>query len=197
MPAAPTTLLTPALNRLLDTQPALVATLAEHGGKVAAVVLPPFSLRLAITPEGRLATAAAGAAAAVSITLGPDIPPRLLLGDRDALRAARIDGDGGLANDLMTVLDRFDWALALRPWLGDILAARAAQALAGVGRWRTQARAALDRNAAGWLAQESGLLVDRLTLARFVAETDELRDATARLAARLALLEAKAGSDGD
>lgn len=195
MPATPVALLTPALNRLLDTQPALAATLAEHGGKVAAIVLPPFALRLAITPEGRLAAAAAGAEAAVRITLGADIPPRLLLGDRDALRAARIDGDGGLANDLMAVLERFDWALALRPWLGDILAARAAQAISGIGRWREQARAALERNAAGWLAQESGLLVDRLDMARFVAETDELRDAVDRLAARLALLETRTGGD--
>jgi ubiquinone biosynthesis protein UbiJ len=191
---SPTALLTPALNRLLDTQPALVATLGQHGGKVATVILPPFTLRLAITPEGRLAPAAADAPAAVSITLGADIPPRLLLGDREALRGARVDGDGGLANDLMGVLDRFDWALALRPWVGDILAARAAQALAGFGQWRTQARAALERNASGWFSQESGLLVDRLTMTRFVAETDELRDATERLAARLALLEGRSGT---
>lgn len=197
MLSAPIALLLPALNRLLDTQPGLVETLAGHAGKTASILLPPFTLDLAISQEGRLAQPEGDTPATVTITLGPNIPPRLLLGDRDALRSARVDGDGALANDLMEVLARFDWALALRPWLGDILAARAAQALAGFGQWRGLARAALDRNTGGWLAQESGLLVDRLEMARFVAETDELRDAAARLSTRLALLEAKAGAGGD
>lgn len=196
MPAATLALLLPALNRLLETQPALLATLAGQGGKVADLVLPPFALRVAIAPEGRLAEAPADAEVAVTITLAADIPVRLLLGDREALRSARVDGDGGLANDLMDALVRFDWALALRPWLGDILAARAAQAMAGLGQWRDQAGAALARNASGWLAQESGLLVSRLEMARFVTETDELRDAAERLAARVALLEGRSRNLG-
>lgn len=189
------TLLLPALNRVLDTQPALVARLAAQGGKAAELIIPPARLRMAITTEGRLAAPPADAPGTVSITLGASIPPRLLLGDKSALREARVDGDTGLANDLMALLEEFDWALALRPLVGDIAAARAAQAIAGFGQWRGQARQSLDRNLGGWLGQESGLLVDRLTMARFVDQVDELRDAADRLAARLALLEARGGRD--
>lgn len=188
-------LLLPALNRVLDTQPALLAGLAAHGGKVAQVVLPPFNLRLAIAIDGHLGRAGAEQPTTTTITLGADIPPRLLMGDKDALRSARIEGDGGLASDLMAALDQFDWALALRPYLGDIAAARAAQFFTGFSQWRDQARASLDRNLSAYLNQESGLLVDRLTMRHFVAEVDELRDAAARLDARLAVLEAKAGAN--
>lgn len=188
-------LLLPALNRVLDTQPALVARLAAQAGRTAELAMPPARLRLAITTEGRLAAPAADAPNTVSITLGATIPPRLLLGDKAALREARVEGDSSLANDLMALLEQFDWALALRPLVGDIAAARAAQAIAGFGQWRGQARQSLDRNLGGWLGQESGLLVDRLTMARFVDQVDELRDAADRLAARLALLEARGGRD--
>lgn len=185
-------LLLPALNRVLDTQPALVARLAAQAGKTAEVIMPPLRLRLAIGAEGRLAAPPADTPGSVTITLDAGIPPRLLLGDKAALRTARVEGDGGLASDLTALLEEFDWALALRPLVGDIAAARAAQAFAGFDRWRGQARQALDRNLGGWLGQESGLLVDRLSLDRFVAQADELRDACDRLAARLALLEARA-----
>lgn len=188
-------LLLPALNRVLDTQPALVARLAAQAGRTAELAMPPARLRLAITAEGRLAAPAADAPNTVSITLGATIPPRLLLGDKAALREARVEGDSSLANDLMALLEQFDWALALRPLVGDIAAARAAQAIAGFGQWRGQARQSLDRNLGGWLGQESGLLVDRLTMARFVDQVDELRDAADRLAARLALLEARGDRD--
>ena len=96
-----------------------------------------------------------------------------------------------LASDIAAAFAGFDWALALRPYLGDIAAARAAQVLSAFGHWRRQAHAALGRSLAEYATFEAGMLVDRQAARRFVAEVDELRDAAARLEARLSLLEAK------
>jgi ubiquinone biosynthesis protein UbiJ len=184
-------LLLPVLNRLLDTQPALQARLARHVGKQAVLRLPPLEVGFAVLAAGRLGRRDPEAATDTEIRVGPDRLLALLAGDREALKQAQVSGDGVLASDIAAAFDGFDWALALRPWLGDIAAARAGQALAAFGQWRQQAHAALGRSLAEYATFEAGMLADRLAVRRFVAEVDALRDDAARLEARLTLLEAK------
>jgi ubiquinone biosynthesis protein UbiJ len=104
-----------------------------------------------------------------------------------------VEGDGTLAADLSAALAEFDWALALRPVVGDMAAARAAQAVEGLGRWREKAQEAVGRSIAEYLTYEAGMLADKQAVRQFVAEVDEVRDAAARLEARLALLEQSRG----
>jgi ubiquinone biosynthesis protein UbiJ len=177
------------IDRLLATQPSCRARLAAHGGKTARIALPLGGITFAVTVDGTVATTTTDMQPDTEIQLPADVLLRLALGDRAALRQARIDGDGVLAADIAAALDGFDWALALRPLLGDIAAARADQAIAGFGAWRTQAHEAIGRSLAEYSVYEAGLLVDRPAVERFVAEVDVLRDDVARLEARLALLE--------
>lgn len=190
------------LARLLDSQPAARAHLARHAGKRVAIHLAVLTIAFRIDPDGRPGTDTGDQADAADlaqaaetprpdcvITLGPELLLGLLVGDRQALAQARVDGDGVLANDLSAALGDFDWGLALRPWLGDILAARTAQGIAAFGRWRHEAQDSLGQAVAEYASYEAGLLADAPSVRGFIADVDELRDAVARLEARLALLE--------
>lgn len=178
-----------ALDRLLSTQPTLRARLATHAGKSARLDLPLGGVAFTLGENGALAALAPETQPDSIITLPADVLMRLALGEREALRQARVEGDGVLAADISSALDAFDWALALRPLLGDIAAARVDQAIAGFGAWRAQAHAAIGAAVSEYAVHEAGLLASPPALDRFIAEVDSLRDDVARLEARLALLE--------
>jgi ubiquinone biosynthesis protein UbiJ len=182
-------LLLPALNRLLSTQPALRERLARHSGKQAMLRLPPLGFGFGIGEDGRLGRLDPDMPTDTEIVVTPDLLLGLLAADRGNLNRAKVSGDGVLASDIAAALDGFDWALALRPYLGDIAAARAAQAMAAFGHWREQAHAVVGRSLTEYATYEAGMLVDRHAIDQFVLEVDLLRDATARLEARLNLLE--------
>ncbi|MBK6744422.1 MAG: hypothetical protein IPG66_16245 [Hydrogenophilales bacterium] len=179
------------LNRLLDTQPGARARLAGHAGKTARIDLPLGGLSFSLAEGGLLSPAAADIVPDTTIRLSADLLMRLVLGDRTALKGAGVHGDGLLAADISTALDGFDWALALRPVVGDIAAARADQAIAGFGAWREKAHEAIGRSLAEYGVHEANMLASRPAVDRFVAEVDTLRDDVARVEARLALLEAR------
>lgn len=182
-----------ALRSLLATQPAARAHLARHVGKQARIVLPPLVLAFRVG-EGGLPEAVETADHACEISLDAALVARLALGDGDALTQARVNGDGVLANDLALALRGFDWVLALRPWLGDMAAARAAQAIAGFAGWRERAHQAMARSLAEYAVYETDMLADKAAVRHFVAEVDALRDDAARLEARLAWLEQRRGN---
>lgn len=175
-------------NRLLAHQPAARARLARHAGSHVCLGLPLLRLHLRISDDGQLDIPPEGAPD-TEITLSADLLPRLLAGDPEAMRTARVDGDAVLAADLVKALEGFDWALALQPYLGDSLASRAAQLFTGLAGWHAQARASLGAGFADYAEQEAGLLADRRRVDRFIADVDALRDDVARLEARLARLE--------
>ncbi|NTV94718.1 MAG: hypothetical protein HGA75_04800 [Thiobacillus sp.] len=179
------------LDRQLIHQPGARACLVRHAGKQARLRLPFAVVGFRVADDGGIASADPETGIATEITVTPENLFALALGERDAFSRAAVAGDGVLAADISAALGQFDWALALRPYLGDILAARAAQALAGFGRWRAQAHESVGMTLAEYATFEAGLVADKHAVRRFVAEVDLLRDDLARLEARLALLEQK------
>lgn len=179
------------LDRLLETQPGARARLAGHAGKTARIDLPLGGLSFTLGEGGALGSATPDVAPDTMIQLPVEVLLRAAMGDRTALKAARVTGDGILAADVSAALDGFDWALALRPVVGDIAAARADQAIAGFGAWREKAHEAIGRSLAEYGVHEANMIASRPAVDRFVTEVDKLRDDVARLEARLALLEAR------
>lgn len=177
------------LDRHLRAQTGSRACLVRHAGKQAGIRLAWVSARFALTGEGGLATADPERALNAEIVLGPELLAALAFGEPAAMTRAQVTGDGALAADLAAALARFDWALALRPYFGDLIAARAAQAIDGFAAWRTRAHDSLGRSLAEYATFDSPLLADKIALRRFIAEVDTLRDDAARLEARLTLLE--------
>jgi ubiquinone biosynthesis protein UbiJ len=187
-------LLASLLNRLLADQPEARARLERHAGKRLRLTLPLLRADLSVDSEGRLRAAEAAeapeaAAFDCEIVLPPHVLAQLPLLGGEALNGARVRGDGVLAGDLSTLLRQLDWALVLAPYVGPTVAARADQALRGLGRWRGQAGEAVARSVAEYLVHEAGVLAEGEAVRGFVAEVDELREGLDRLAARLALLE--------
>ncbi len=182
--------LLPALNRLLDTQPAALARLQVHNGKFVRLALPGAPLEMEIVEDGHLLPAPDGIEP--NLILTPDIAglPSLFTGGALA-DLFRVQGDGLLAADLSAALRDFDWVLALRPWLGDMAAARAEQFIKEFTAWQPRATEAVGRNLAEYAVYEAKLLAEPEAVREFIAEVDRLREDADRLEARLALLEGR------
>lgn len=177
-----------ALNQALKHQPLARERLARHAGKRLRLALPALMLNLALDDAGAFAVAADDEATDLTLTPEPARLPQALL-EGDANRLFRAEGDGLLAADLAQAVAGFDWVLALRPYLGDIAAARAEQWLRGASAWRTQAREAIGRNLAEYAVHEAGLLAEPHAARDFIGAVDALREDADRLEVRLALLE--------
>jgi ubiquinone biosynthesis accessory factor UbiJ len=182
------------LDRQLIHQPGARACLVRHAGKQARLRLPLAAIAFRVTDDGGVTAADADSAIAAEILIAPDLLMALAMGDHTAMQRAVVTGDVQLAGAVAAALDQFDWALALRPHLGDIAATRAAQAISGLSAWRAQAQASAGKTLAEYATFEVDLLADRHAVRRFVDEVDTLRDDVARLEARLARLEDKASS---
>lgn len=179
------------LHRLLADQPAARAMLMRHAEKTFRIDLIAPILTARIDADGNVTAAPADADIATAIRLTPALLLRLLAGERHAISEAQAEGDGLLAADLRNAFEAIDLALALRPYLGDILAARVAEGVSALHDWQAKAQTSVALSVAEYLVHEAPLLASRQAVAGFVREVDALRDAAARLEARIALLEAR------
>lgn len=177
------------LNRLLAGQTAARAHLARHAGKVLRFRLPGLGLAARIGADGEFEAAEADAPPDTEIELTPALILRLAAGEREAIAEAQVEGDGVLAADLKNALEAVDLALVLQPLLGDVLAARVASGIEALMTWRQSAAESAARSVSEYLVHEAHTLASPAQVGQFVHEVDELRDAAARLEARLALLE--------
>lgn len=183
--------LIPVLHRLLADQPAARAMLTRHAGKSFRLTLiaPVFAAQ--INEDGNVLASPEGAAMATEIALSPALLLRLIAGERHAISEAQASGDGLFAADLRHAFEAIDLALALRPYLGDILAARVADSLGALHDWQAKAQASAAQSVSEYLVHEADTLASKAAVAEFVREVDALRDAAARLEARIQLLEAR------
>lgn len=179
----------PIFNRLLAEQPALRARMAAHAGKTVCIEWPLVSLVARIDEEGALAAAPADTVSDVRIRVRLPALLAFVAGDAEAWRLADVEGDAALAGAIASWMREFDGVLALRPWLGELGAARTVQALSALSAWHAAATHSVGCNIAEYAVYEAAWLADAKSVRRFVAAVDELRDATARLEARLRLLE--------
>lgn len=185
-------LLAALINRLLTRQPEAAAPLAQHAGKRLRIALPLARLDFAIDSDGYLRAADTAQAIDCEVALPPDVLLALPLLGEPALNGVHVRGDGVLAADLSSVFRQLDWAVALAPYLGPIVAARADAALKGFARWYGEARATVAQNVAEYLVYEAQLIAPGDAVREFVREVDALREAADRLSARIALLEDQA-----
>jgi len=179
-----------ALNTLLEHQPAARAVLARHAGKPIRLALPLSPLHLQASELGKFEPADRDCVPLLTLT--PDLTRVPLWMSGGAIGDLfRVEGDGVLATDLSLALAGFDWVLALRPYVGDILAARLDQFIQAAIGWREKAVVAAGRNVAEYAVHEAGLLADPWAVKGFVADVDRLREDLDRLEARLAILESR------
>jgi len=166
--------------------------LRRHVGKTLCLKLPLLPLRLSVETDGqddcRFRPAPAEAETVLSLTPQPAALPLWITGGAVS-ELFSAEGDGLLAADLAKALAEFDWVLALRPYVGDIVASRVDQVIRGATEWRAQAVESGARNLAEYAVHEQALLAEPNAVREFIAEVDRLREDVDRLEARLSLIE--------
>lgn len=178
-----------ALNHLLNGAPWARQRLIGHAGKCIAITLFPLQFAFAIDSAGRLQHASADETDA-QMQLDPLLVARIVLGDHAATHDINISGDTQLAADFGNTLLTLDWDAEadLARFIGDSAAHQLVQIARNLIAW--QRRVVNDSAAmlAEYAHEEAPLLAKRKHLDEFIAEVDQMRDASARLNKRIELL---------
>lgn len=177
-----------ALNYLLESEPWARARLAPFAGETLELRAPPLpALRFAVAADGRLDAAAAGAAASLVITLGPEVLAAAARGGEHLLRAIDVDGNAGFAAEVMFLIRHLRWDVEeeLSRVVGDAAAHRLVGMAREVAAWHADAARRLAEGFVEYAAEEKQLLVTRGELDGIAAAHARLRDGLERLAKRV------------
>lgn len=194
-----------ALNRALALDPETRAALGPLSGKRVSLRLaaPPLALQIAVDGE-RLTVGPIDEASepdlAVRSTLGALIGQLPFLRRDDATPAGKlhVSGDADLARRLQRLAENFDpdWQQPFTAVFGDVLGVQIAKAAAGALKQARDAGVGFARDAAEFVTEESRDAVAKAELNAFHDDVDRIRDGVDRAAARLARLQARAGTRG-
>lgn len=179
-------LIASGLDRLFAQTPGARDVLARQAGHTLALDLVLFRAKLRIDESGILHAAPMDDAEAV-IFLTPDVLLRLPAKGKAAFRDLRTEGDADILsafNDAFQQLD-IDAEAELSRLFGPIAGFRLAETGRAFSGWVKQATEDTARALAEYAVEESPMLASRVDIERFIREVDELRDAAARLEARL------------
>lgn len=179
------------LNRWLQREAWAREKLAPFASRVARLELPPLALVFAVTPEGSLATAPAGAQADVTLTADTAALPLLLTDSKALLRNVKLQGDMEFAQALGFVLQNLkpEPEEDLAPWLGDAAAVRVVGLIRAAFAQARDVGQRLAQATADYLVAEDQMLAARQDVDEFARAVGELRDATERMEARVRQLE--------
>lgn len=194
-----------ALNRALALDPETRAGLAPLAGKRVTLSLasPPLALQIRVDGD-RLAVGPVEKEnepdLAVRSTLGALIAQLPFLRRDDAAPVGKlyVSGDADLARRLQRLAENFDpdWQQPFAAVFGDVLGVQIAHAVAGALNQARIAAVNLAENAAEFVTEESRDVVSKPELNAFHDDVDGLHDAVERTAARVARLQAQAGTRG-
>jgi ubiquinone biosynthesis protein UbiJ len=140
-----------------------------------------------VAESGRLAPAAAGAAAALQLTIGPGALAGALKGEEHLLRAIDVTGNARLASEVMFLFRHLRWDAEeeAAKLLGDVAAHRLAGLARGIAAWHADAARRVAENFVEYATEEKRILVRRGELVVAAEALARLRDGLARLEKRL------------
>ncbi len=187
-----------ALNRYLRLEPEAELAMAQLAGKRIAVQLTPLGWQLLIELlDSGVRIGVYETEPAPDVTLVGS-PVELLARGAEMARGEPFSAKGLQVRGDAETLRRFAAALNLvgadveewlAPWLGDVLAHRAAGFMRSVFQWGRQTLNTLALNTTEYLQEETGDLPRRVDVEEWQDGVDLLRDAVDRFEARLQRLE--------
>jgi ubiquinone biosynthesis protein UbiJ len=182
-----------AVNHLLRSASWARDALRRHAGKTARFEVFPLAVALTILETGEVTPAAAGAAPAATVRLGPGLMLRLAARDERAWREIDIVGDTDLASAIHHVARNLRWDVEedLSRVFGDVAAHRMAETGRSFQRWGEQAAENTARAFAEYWTEEQPLVAGARDLEEFSRAVDRLRDDAARLEKRIEQLARK------
>lgn len=180
------TLLASGLNRLFAQTPGARDLLAKHAGRTLALDLAVFRANLQVEESGGL-HASPETSADATIYLTPDVLARLPVQGKDALLNLRTEGDKELASALNGAFLQMDIdaEAELSRVFGPIIGFRLAEAGRSFRDWAKQATEDTARALAEYAVEESPVLANRVEVARFIQEVDQLKEDVSQLEGRL------------
>jgi ubiquinone biosynthesis accessory factor UbiJ len=180
-----------AVNHVLRGSPLALERLRPHAGRTVAFHVGPLALALTVQSTGEVATAVSGAARDLEVRISPFLVPRLAARDEAAFREIEMEGDAALAEEVSYLVRNLTWDVEedLSRVVGDIAAHRMVGAARGLARWSRDASLRVAQGAAEYWTEESPLVASRVKVEGFARDVSELRDAVARLEARIGRLE--------
>jgi ubiquinone biosynthesis protein UbiJ len=190
-----------ALNTALRLDPDSLPRLQEFAGKIIGIELRGLDLTFYLVPGpdgisvyqqvgGEPDTVLSGTPAGLAqLAFGGDASRVLFAGE------VRIRGDVDTGTRFKRFLDELDldWEEWLSCYTGDVAAHRLGDLFRATVHWGRDALAALGRDAAEYLQQESRAVPTREEVAQFMQAVDVLRDDVARLEARVSRLQRDRG----
>lgn len=180
------------INHLLAQQGWARQKLAPFAGQHVAFRCPPFpDLHLEILESGLVQPAAPEPAAALSVTLRPDLLPRLLMRDESAIAQAAFEGSSELADTVQFLFRNLAWDAGedLARVFGDVLAQRMTATGEALLAWQREAAQRLGANFAEYFTEEQPVLVTKAAVRSLAAEVGLALEAVDRLERRIAQLE--------
>lgn len=178
-----------AVNRVLGDYPNACARLARHAGKRCRMELSSLALELRVTATGLSEPVGQGVDGApdVVFTIPASTFPAFLRDREAAMQHAQFTGDSEFAQFIAELARELKWDVEedLSRAIGDIGAHRVADTAQRIGAWQREARSRLMDNAAEYLTEERHAFVTKTEIESFTCGVEELRDAAARLEARL------------
>jgi ubiquinone biosynthesis protein UbiJ len=181
-----------AVNRVLTGYPKAMQRLAHHAGKRCRFEAGPGSIELRVTSVGAaepVGERVSGDPEVVFMIPAASLPT--FLRDREAaMQSATFAGDSEFAQLIAELARELRWEAEedLSRVIGDIGAHRVANAMQRAGAWQRDARSRLIDNAAEYLTEENRAFLTRSDFENFTRGIEDLRDAVARLEARLQIL---------
>ena len=188
-----------ALNALLESEPWARERLAPFAGEaieVRAPLAPP--LRFSIAASGRLVQPGDAfspsllirlepAAALSAAVMPPAVMPPTARGEQALLRAIEIEGNAGLAAEILHLLRYLRWDVeeGLAGYVGDVAAHRIVSLAREIVALQSDAARRLAEGVMEYALDEQALLVRRAELEALAAATASLRERLERLEQRI------------
>ena len=165
-----------------------LAPFAGEAVELRAPLLP--AVRVSILQDGRVEAGrveAGGAAAALTVTVKPEVLRALGRGQDHLMRAVEVAGNARLAAEVMLLARHLRWDAEedLSRLVGDVAAHRIGQGVRALVAWQMDAARRFAAALADYAADEKRVLIRRADLEAHAGHLAALRDALERLGKRI------------
>ncbi len=200
------------MNHVLADYPLVRELLKTDAGKTIEATVGPMSVRLRVSQNGdfeligKAKSAAAEVpdaapevvpifASIVALDAAPDVAfrisasllPRLARGDESAFSEVAFEGNSEFASTLSSIARNINWDVEedLSHVIGDMAARRMVGSASAAREWSREAESRLLANVAEYLTEEKRAFTSKRELESLASENENVRDAVARLEAKI------------
>lgn len=181
----------PFINHLLAPEPWARDKLRQHTGKTAAIDIQLLTLKLKVSADGLVESAAGDAQPDVKIIIKASDLPLIAQNRERAFSYVKVEGDAEFANTISQLGQTLRWEAEedLSKLFGDIAAVRMVAAAKSVAQTVKETHQKLQENLAEYFLEENPMLVRPAAVSALGNDVNKIRDDVERLTKRIEKLE--------